>query len=88
VEGVEQVGSEMRVEAEAETSRRASDEAPGELRKPTQDKRARRITAPSEGEAPLGVTNLKTPRFTLGVFNIALIFAYFVDRINKNRGGF
>ncbi|MCX6798122.1 MAG: hypothetical protein NTX66_02840 [Candidatus Falkowbacteria bacterium] len=36
--GFEQVGSETRVEAEAETSGRASDEYPGDIRTPTQDK--------------------------------------------------
>ena len=35
--GIEQVGSETRVEAEAETSERASDEYPGDIRTPTQD---------------------------------------------------
>jgi len=37
-EGFEQVGSETRVEAEAEMSGRASDEYPGDIRTPTLDK--------------------------------------------------
>lgn len=40
--GIELVGSETRVEVEAETSGRASNEAPGELRAPTLDECSRR----------------------------------------------
>lgn len=36
--GIEQVGSETRVEAEAEMSERASDEYPGDIQTPTLDK--------------------------------------------------
>jgi len=37
-QGIEQVGSETRVISEEITSERASDEYPGDIRTPTQDK--------------------------------------------------
>jgi len=61
--GLEQVGSETRVEAEAETSERASDDLPGVGRTPTLDKRVRRYPAPSESEGPLKSTNLSSPEW-------------------------
>jgi len=48
--GIELVGSETRVEAEAETNGRASNEAPGELRAPTLDECSRRTSGGGKRE--------------------------------------